>query len=254
MKSVLSIAGSDPSGGAGLQADLKVFKSMGAYGFSIPTVLTAQNSEGISSIEKVDPEFFLKQLDVLLSDVSPDAVKIGMVYALQIVEIIAEKAMEALLANIVLDPLMISSTGIPLCEEGVLEKLRVRLIPVSMVITPNIFEASTLTGIEITNVEDMKKAAKKLKKFGTSSVIITGGHLKDRAVDLLFDGEEFVELVSERIEGDYHGTGCVFSAALAAGLALGYDVRESAVKSKDLVLKAIENSVQIGRGMKVLSL
>lgn len=254
MKSVLTIAGSDPSGGAGLQADLKVFISMGTYGLSVPTVLTAQNSEGVIDIQEVSSDFFMKQIDVLLSDISPDAVKIGMVYTSDIVEIIARKVREKSLVNVVLDPVTVSSSGSPLLKEGTLDAIRDHLFPVSRVITPNIYETFALTGIEINNVADMKSAAVKLLDLGSETVIITGGHLKDRAIDLLFDGEDFIELESERLEGDFHGTGCVFSSAVAAGLALGYDVRESAVKSKDLVLKAMESAIQIGKGMKMLNL
>jgi len=254
MKSVLTMAGSDPSGGAGLQADLKVFISMGTYGLSVPTVLTAQNSEGVIDIQEVSSDFFMKQLDVLLSDISPDAVKIGMVYTSDIVEIIARKVREKSLVNVVLDPVTVSSSGSPLLKEGTLEAIRDHLFPVSRVITPNVYEASALTGIEINNVADMKSAAVKLLDLGSESVIITGGHLKGYAIDLLFDGQDYIELESERLEGDFHGTGCAFSSAVAAGLALGYDVRESAVKSKDLVLKAMESAIQIGKGMKMLNL
>jgi len=254
MKSVLTMAGSDPSGGAGLQADLKVFISMGTYGLSVPTVLTAQNSEGVIDIQEVSSDFFMKQLDVLLSDISPDAVKIGMVYTSDIVEIIARKVREKSLVNVVLDPVTVSSSGSPLLKEGTLDAIRDHLFPVSRVITPNVYEASALTGIEINNVADMKSAAVKLLDLGSESVIITGGHLKGYAIDLLFDGQDYIELESERLEGDFHGTGCAFSSAVAAGLALGYDVRESAVKSKDLVLKAMESAIQIGKGMKMLNL
>jgi hydroxymethylpyrimidine/phosphomethylpyrimidine kinase len=235
MKSVLTMAGSDPSGGAGLQADLKVFISMGTYGLSIPTVLTAQNSEGVIDIQEVSSDFFMKQFDVLLSDIYPDAVKIGMVYTSDIVEIIARKVREKSLVNVVLDPVTVSSSGSPLLKEGTLKAIRDHLFPVS-------------------RVTDMKSAAVKLLNNGSESVIITGGHLKDRAIDLLFDGEDYIELESNKLEGDFHGTGCVFSSAVAAGLALGYDVRESAVKSKDLVLKAMESAIQIGKGMKMLNL
>jgi len=254
MRSVLTIAGSDPSGGAGLQADLKVFKSMGTYGLSIPTVLTAQNSEGVVDIQEISSDFFMKQFDVLLSDISPDAVKIGMVYTADVVEIISRQVMEKSLVNIVLDPVTLSSSGSSLSKEGTLDAIRDHILPVSRVITPNIYEAFALTGIEIKGVEDMKKSAVKLMALGPETVIITGGHLDDLAIDLLYDGKDFIELKSERLEGDFHGTGCVFSSAVAAGLALGYDVRESAVKSKDLVLKAMESAIQIGKGMKMLNL
>lgn len=254
MKTILAIAGSDPSGGAGLQADLKVFRSMGVYGLSVTAALTAQSSAGVNDIQEVRPEFLSKQLDVILSGIYPDAVKIGMVYTKDAVEIITGKIREKELVNIVIDPVTVSSSGMLLSKEGTLDAIREHLFPLAAVITPNIYETLLLTGIDVNSENDMKDAAVKLRAFGSQAVIITGGHLKGKAVDILFDGEEFLTLENERLEGEFHGTGCAFSSAIAAGLALGYDLRESAVKAKDFVLKAMESATQIGKGMKMLNL
>jgi hydroxymethylpyrimidine/phosphomethylpyrimidine kinase len=254
MKTVLTIAGSDPSGGAGLQADLKVFRSMGTHGFSLPSVLTAQNSQGVRGILEVSPGFFSKQFDTLLADITPDAVKIGMLYSAEITGLVADKIREASLKNVVVDPVTVSSTLVKLAAKGTTERIVTGLFPVSKVITPNIVEASVLSGIAVQKRDDMKKAAVVLRDFGPEVVIITGGHLKDKAVDLIFDGEEYIELESEKVPGEFHGTGCAFSSGLAAGLALGFNVKESAVKAKDLVLKAMESAISFGGQIRLLNL
>lgn len=254
LRIALTIAGSDPTGGAGFQADLKTFKAMGVYGLSIPAVLTAQNTRGVSSIHEVSQEFFSEQLDMLLKDVMPDAVKTGMLYMPEIVEKLSRRIRERSLKNIVVDPVTVSSTGVSLAKAGTLNAIKLSLIPLARVITPNIHEAYLLTGIEIHNENDMKDAALKLSDLGPAEVIITGGHLKDKAMDLLFDGEEFLFLDNERLEGEFHGTGCAFSSALAAGLALGYDVKESAVKAKEFVFNAMKNAIPLGKGMKILNI
>jgi len=254
LRIALTIAGSDPTGGAGFQADLKTFKAMGVYGLSIPAVLTAQNTRGVSSIHGVSPEFFSEQLDMLLKDVMPDAVKTGMLYTPEIVEGLSRSIRERSLKNIIVDPVTVSSTGVSLAKAGTLNAIKRSLIPLARVITPNIHEAYLLTGMEVHNESDMKDAALKLRDLGPEEVIITGGHLKDKAVDLLFDGEEFLFLDNERIEGEFHGTGCAFSSALAAGIALGYDVKESAVKAKEFVFNAMKNALPLGKGMKILNI
>ncbi len=254
MNIALSIAGTDPTGGAGLQADLRAFKSMGVYGLGVPSVLTAQNTEGVSEIFDFSSDFFALQLDILLKDISPDAVKTGMLYTADIIGVAVDKIKEFSLKNLVVDPVAVSSTGVPLMKETALETMRNNLFPIARVITPNVYEASLFTGVDIQNQEDMKKAAVRLREFGPGTVIITGGHLKGRALDLLFDGDDFLSLENDRLEGDYHGTGCVFSSVVAACLALGYDVREAAVKAKEFVWKAMKSAVSIGKGMKILNI
>ena len=254
LKIALTIAGSDPTGGAGFQADLKTFKAMGVYGLSIPAVLTAQNTRGVSSIHEVPADFFAEQLDMLLKDVIPDAIKTGMIYTPEIVEGLSRRIKEHSLKNIVVDPVTVSSTGVSLAKAGTLNAIKSSLFPLARVITPNIHEAYLLTGMEVCNENDMKDAALKLRDLGPEEVIITGGHLKDKAVDMLFDGKEFLFFENEKLEGEFHGTGCAFSSALAAGIALGYDVKESAVKAKEFVFNAMKNALLLGKGMKILNI
>ncbi|MBI5049879.1 MAG: bifunctional hydroxymethylpyrimidine kinase/phosphomethylpyrimidine kinase [Nitrospirae bacterium] len=254
MKIALSIAGSDPTGGAGFQADLKTFNSIGVYGISVPSVLTAQSTAGVSDIYEPPVEFFSAQLDSILRDVRPDALKTGMLYSLEIISVVAEKLRQYSLKNLVIDPVTVSSTGVSLVKNGALEAMRNYLFPLARVITPNIYEASVFTGININSENDMKDAAMRLSRSGAQTVIVTGGHLQGTAIDVLWDGEEFLTLESERAEGEYHGTGCAFSSVITACLALGYDVRESAVKAKEFVWNAMRSAVSLGRGMKILNL
>lgn len=254
MKIALTIGGSDPTGGAGIQADLKTFKSFGVYGLSIPTALTAQNTNGVTGIYDLPSGFFSNQLDTLLKDIKPDALKTGMLSSSEIIKIIAEKIKQYSLKNLVIDPVTVSSTGVPLVNDNALEFMKDYLFPLAKVITPNIYEASLFTGINIQDEDDMKKAAIKLKGFGSETVIITGGHLERQTIDLLLYEGEFLSLQREKIEGEYHGTGCVFSSAITACLALGYDVRETSVKANEFVWKAIKSAFSIGKGMKILNI
>lgn len=254
MKSAMTIAGSDPTGGAGLQADLRVFCSLGIHGLSIPTSLTAQNTQGVNLIYPVDKDFFLKQIDILLRDIRPDAVKTGMLYSRQLIGIIAESIKKHSFKNLVIDPVTVSSSGKSLAEDGALDAIREQLFPLAKVITPNIHEATALTGITIENITDMEKAARELKKMGTENVVITGGHLKEAALDLYYDGISFLKLESDKRQGEYHGTGCAFSAALTAFLACGYTMLESVKKTKEFMDNAIKNAYCLGKGMRLLGL
>ena len=252
IKTALTIAGSDPTGGAGFQADLRTFGAMGVHGLSVPSVLTAQNTEGVHGIHELTAEFVSQQLDVLLQDITPDAIKTGMLYSSDIIEIVASKIKEYQLKNLVIDPVTVSSTGVRLLEEKGLDILKNKLFPMSAVITPNIYEASVLIGMKIETEEDMKSAAIKLKGFGPDAVVVTGGHLKSKASDLFFDGEEFLTIGNELLDGEFHGTGCMFSSVIAACLALDHTPKEAFIKAKDFVLNAVKNAVSIGKGMKVL--
>jgi hydroxymethylpyrimidine/phosphomethylpyrimidine kinase len=254
MKTALTIAGSDPTGGAGLQVDLKAFKFMGVHGLCIPSVLTAQNTRGVFDVHEPPARFFSIQLDILLRDIRPDAIKTGMLYSSEIIRIVAEKIKGYSLVNLVVDPVTVSSTGVALTREDTLEALKHRLFPLARVITPNIYEATVLTGVNIENEEGMKDAAVRLKDFGPQVVVITGGHLQERALDLFFDGEDFLLLENERLEGSYHGTGCVFSSIITAGLALGYNEREATVKAKEIVWKTMRSAFSPGRGLRILNL
>ena len=253
-KIALTIAGSDPTGGAGFQADLRTFNNMGVYGLSVPTVLTAQNTEGVYSIHEVPADFISKQLDVLLSDITPDAFKTGMLYSTEAVKAVALKVKEYSLKNLVIDPVTVSSTGVQLLEDKGLDAIKSGLFPFSKVITPNIYEASVLTGIDVRNEKTMKESAVILMEQGCEAVIITGGHLEKKAVDMLFNGEEFLALENERLEGEFHGTGCLFSSAITACLALGYGLNEAFIKAKEIVWNAMKTAVPAGNGMKLLSI
>lgn len=251
MKIALTIAGSDPTGGAGLQADLKVFRTLEVHGLSVVSAITAQNTEGVYSVLPVDKNFFEKQLTILLSDIRPDALKIGMIYSSWAVEIVAEILKEYSLSNLVVDPVTVSSSGTSLVENGTLEALREKLFPFSKVITPNIYEASILTGIMIKDKKSMENAAKVLKDMGPEAVVITGGHLEEIALDLYYDGG-FHLFEGEKIKGEYHGTGCTFSAAVTAFLAHGNTTLESVRKAKDFVNNAIKKAYHPGKGMGLL--
>ena len=251
MKTALTIAGSDPTGGAGLQADLKVFNAFNVHGLCVVSAITAQNTEGVDSIFPVDKDFLEKQLRILLSDIKPYALKVGMLYSKWAVEIVAKVFKEYSLGNLVIDPVTVSSSGMSLVEDGTLDSLRDELFPVSKVITPNIYEASVLTGIMINDKNDMENAAKVLKDMGPDVVVITGGHLEEIALDLYYDGG-FQSIEGEKIKGEYHGTGCAFSAAVTALLALGHNPFESVRRAKEFVTNAIKKAYHPGRGMGLL--
>jgi len=253
MKKALTIAGFDPTGGAGLQADLKVFHALGIYGLSVVSSLTAQNSEGVRDIMPVPGRFVKKQLTVLLSDFIPEATKTGMLYSEAHVDTVVRVIKKYSLQNIVVDPVIASSSGKRLAEKNTPIALRKKIFPLCTVITPNIHEASVLTGMEIKTRVDMEKAAVCLKAYGPENVIITGGHLEDVAMDVLYDGE-FHYLRSRKVTGEYHGTGCTFSAALTAMLAKGYTVLDAAKEAKRFMNRAFKKSFSTGKGMKLFNI
>ena len=253
MKKALTIAGFDPTGGAGIQADLKVFRAFGVYGLSVASSLTAQNTEGVTDILPVPGEFVRAQLSVLLSGIVPEATKAGMLYSESSVMALAHVIRKYALKNIVVDPVMVSSSGARLVEKNTPGALRKKIFPICTVITPNIYEASVLTGIDIKTRADMEKAAVCLKGYGPENVIVTGGHLEGVAMDVLYDGE-FRYLRSRKAEGEYHGTGCVFSAALTAMLAKGYSVLDSAKEAKKFMNRALKNSFRAGKGMRLFNI
>jgi hydroxymethylpyrimidine/phosphomethylpyrimidine kinase len=253
MKTALTIAGSDPTGGAGLQADLKVFRAFEVHGLSVVSAITAQNTEGVDSIFPVEKMAFEKQLRILLSDIRPDALKLGMLYGSYVVEIISLLATEYSLKNMVIDPVTVSSSGMSLVENGTLDLIRDKLFPLSRIITPNIYEASVLTGIMIEDRKGMEEAARALKETGPDVVVITGGHLEEIALDLYFDGD-FHSIEGEKLRGEYHGTGCTFSAAVTALLALGNSPLEAVRRSKEFISSAIKRAYHPGSGMGLLNL
>jgi len=253
MKTALTIAGSDPTGGAGLQADLKVFRAFGVHGLSIVSAITAQNTVAVESVLPVEKDFLGQQLHTLLSDIRPDAMKAGMLYSEWAVDLIAEVIKEYSLHNLVIDPVTVSSSGKALVADGTLDAIKEKLFPLARIITPNIYEASVLTGLRIEERKDMEEAAKILKYMGTEVVVITGGHLEAIALDVYYDGE-FHDVESEKVKGEYHGTGCAFSAAITASIALGRIPLESVREAKEFSSRAIRKAYHPGKGMGLLNL
>jgi hydroxymethylpyrimidine/phosphomethylpyrimidine kinase len=249
---VLTIAGSDPTGGAGLQADLQVFHALGVHGAAVPAALTVQNTGGIESVHAVEPDLIRRQLAWLLDDVTPHALKTGMLYTAGAVEAVAEVVRHYELRNLVVDPVAVSSSGTALQEGGALEALRSLLFPLARVVTPNMGEAGALTNTRIEGEAAMVEAARALKALGPECVVVTGGHLEGSTVEIFHDDSRLERLVGSREGGSFHGTGCAFSSALAAGLALGCEPLEAAERARDYVHGAIRRSHRPGTGMALL--
>ena len=248
----LTIAGSDPGGGAGLQADLKVFKALGVHGLSVCAALTAQNTKEVAGISAVGGDFLRRQLDTLLSDMTPNAMKTGMLFSRENIKTAARCIWEYSLKNLVVDPVSISSSGTALIEEGGLDLIRELLFPLASVVTPNIYEASVLSGMVVENTAQMEEAAQKLKGMGPKAVIVTGGHLRDEAVDIFYDGKVTIRLMGKKLAGNFHGTGCVFSAALAAYLASGETLKQAGRDAKQFIEEKVAGAFHPGGGMGVL--
>lgn len=245
----LTIAGSDSGGGAGIQADLKTFAALGVYGTSVITSVTAQNTRGVTGAYDLPPDFVARQLDAVLSDIGTDAAKTGMLANTGIIAIVAQKVREYKLKKLVVDPVMVAKGGDHLLAPEANEALKEKLLPLSLVVTPNIHEAEVLTGMAISDLGDMEKAARILHGFGTPYVVVKGGHLKDTATDVLFDGNEFHHFAGERFATqNTHGTGCTFAAAIAAGLATGLSVWEAVRGAKEFINTAIAFALDIGGG------
>ncbi len=253
MKTALTIAGSDPTGGAGIQADIKVFNHFGVYGLSAVAALTSQNTYEVNAILKVDGVFLERQLNTLVSDIRPDAVKTGMLFSIEAIKAAAKIIRGYELENLVIDPVTISSTGANLMEDGALDILKEELFPLAKVITPNIYEAAAISGINIESEKDIERAAMKLKQFGPETVIITGGHFDKKTLELIYNGENVNLIGGEKIKGEYHGTGRAFSAAITACLAKGMTVIEAVKKTKKFMNAAIKNAHTIGKGMRLLN-
>ena len=249
MKTCLTIAGSDSSGGAGIQADLKTMTVYGVYAMSVITALTAQNTQGVTGILDVSPEFITEQMDAVFTDIYPDAIKIGMVSSSEIVEAIAASLEKYQAKNIVLDPVMVATSGAKLLKEEAMYSLINRLIPLADVITPNIPEGEILAGMEITNEDEMIKAAEKIGKKYDCAVLLKGGHRVNDANDLLYRDGEFKWFRSERIDNpNTHGTGCTLSSAIGANLAKGYDIDQAIEKAKDYLTGALRAGLDLGKG------
>ena len=249
MKTCLTIAGSDSSGGAGIQADLKTMTVNGVYAMSVITALTAQNTQGVTGILDVSPEFITEQMDAVFTDIYPDAIKIGMVSSSEIVEAIAASLEKYQAKNIVLDPVMVATSGAKLLKEEAMDSLINRLIPLADVITPNIPEGEILAGMEITNEDEMIKAAEKIGKKYDCAVLLKGGHRVNDANDLLYKDGKFKWFRSERIDNpNTHGTGCTLSSAIGANLAKGYDIDQAIEKAKDYLTGALRAGLDLGKG------
>lgn len=249
MKKVLSIAGSDCSGGAGIEADLKTFSANGVFGMSVIVSVVAENTARVIDIQDVTPDMIEKQIDAVFEDIIPDAVKIGMLSTPECMKAVARKLRQYQPSNVVIDPVMYAKNGCPLMNPMSVQALIQHIIPLADVLTPNIPEAEVITGMKILSITDMEEAAHRIYEMGCHAVIVKGGHYIGDAMDVLFDGKKFSYYKTKRINTkNTHGTGCTFSSAIATGLAKGYDVKRAVEKAKEYVTMAIEHSLPLGKG------
>ena len=247
---VLTIAGSDSGGGAGIEADLKTFTALGVYGMVALTSVTAQNTVGVSAISDLDPDLVAAQIDAVASDIGVDALKTGMLSHAAIIEVVADRIRHYTLPNLVIDPVMVAKSGDALLQPQACECLKRVLLPLARVVTPNIPEAEALTGLTICSVDDVHEAARRIHAMGPAFVLVKGGHLPGvNATDHLFDGNTFSALSTERIDTRHtHGTGCTYSAAIAAYLGKGLRISDAVSRAKAYVTGAIQNSFALGLG------
>jgi hydroxymethylpyrimidine/phosphomethylpyrimidine kinase len=246
---VLIIAGSDSSGGAGIQADLKTVSALGAFGMTAITALTAQNTREVLGILEVSPEFVALQIDACINDVGCDAVKTGMLSDVPIIEAVAASLARHKLPRVVVDPVMIAKSGAPLLKAEAVAALKSKMLPLATVVTPNLHEAGAMVGSEIHDLAGMKEAARAIRDLGPENVVVKGGHLAGVAADLLYDGHDFTEFRADRFHSKHtHGTGCIFASAIAANLAHGRGVQESVAAAKEFITVAIRNGLAIGKG------
>ena len=245
----LSIAGSDPSGGAGLQADLKTFHRLDVYGEAVVTLITVQNTQGVTRVDVMAPDLVLEQIHAVCCDIPPHAAKIGALGNRAVVEAVAAAA-QAFTFPLVIDPVMISKHGARLMDQEGERTIAARLIPRAFLLTPNLEEATVLTGFPVTDIASMRKAAEKLASLGAKNVLIKGGHLQGDPVDVLFEPEHgFHEFPGPRIATAHtHGTGCTYSAAITAELAKGAELRAAIARAKEFITRAIESAPGLGTG------
>lgn len=249
MKTVLTIAGSDCSGGAGIQADIKTIAAHGLYAMSVITALTAQNTTGVSSVSDVSPEFVKMQIDAVFTDIYPDAVKIGMVSNIEIIDVIVERLKYYNAKNIVVDPVMVATSGSKLLKDEAIEAVKNKLIPLADIITPNTSEAEVLSNMAIESQLDMETSAKFISKMLNGAVLIKGGHIGENSNDLIFIEDQYHWINGKRVNNpNTHGTGCTLSSAIACNLALGLSIKESVSNAKDYITGALEDGLNLGEG------
>jgi hydroxymethylpyrimidine/phosphomethylpyrimidine kinase len=246
----LTVAGSDSSGGAGIQADLKTFAALGVYGMSAITALTAQNTIGVQSIAELDPDFVSAQIHSVVTDIGVDAVKTGMLSNAAIISRVARDLTELKIVKVVVDPVMVAKSGDRLLRQDAMDTLVHELLPLALVVTPNLSEAAALIGSgRIVNVEEMREAATRIKSLGPRYVVVKGGHLAGTPMDLLYDGKDFREYTNVRHDTPHtHGTGCTFASAIAAGIARGLPVPEAVAEAKRYITGAISQGLKLGKG------
>lgn len=247
----LTIAGSDSGGGAGIQADLKTFQELAVFGMSALTAVTAQNTLGVHGVYPLTSEAVIKQIQAIGDDLGVDALKTGMLFSAEIIEAVSEQIKHYQWKNVVVDPVMIAKGGASLLQDEAIAALKEHLLPLAMVVTPNIPEAEVITGMVIKTLDDKREAARKLVDLGAKHVVVKGGHDEEQeeAMDVLFDGQEFSYFNSKRIlTKNTHGTGCTFSAAITAGLASGQNVHEAVARAKNFIQAAIEDDLKLGQG------
>jgi hydroxymethylpyrimidine/phosphomethylpyrimidine kinase len=246
---VLTIAGSDSGGGAGIQADLKTITALGGFGTSAITALTAQNTSGVRRVIQMEPGFVAEQIDAVLEDIGADAAKTGMLAGRAIVEAVADCVRRHALRPLVVDPVMVAESGARLLEEDARTAVREVMLPLAEVVTPNLWEAEALSGVRIADETAMRDAARRLFGLGSRWVLVKGGHLPGEPVDVLFDGRDFREVRRPRVAtANRHGTGCTYSAAIATGLAWGMDVPGAVEWARDAVQAGLEGALALGRG------
>ena len=245
----MTIAGSDSGGGAGVQADLKTFAALGAYGTSVLTAVTSQNTLGVTEVVELPTSSVRSQIDAVISDIGTDVVKTGMLSSAAIIEAVAAKLEEYSLTNLVVDPVMVAASGDRLLREDAIDTLRTRLLPLARVVTPNVPEAEVLVGRKLESLDDYRNAAREIVDMGPAAAVVKGGHATGPATDILFDGNEFRAFTVQRIDTtSTHGTGCTFASATAVGLAKGLSVREAVAEAKKYVTAAIRRAFPVGKG------
>jgi hydroxymethylpyrimidine/phosphomethylpyrimidine kinase len=250
LKQALTIASSDSGGGAGIQADIKAMQANGVFALSVLVALTAQNTKTVTRVHALPLDFIEAQIDAVFDDFDITGVKTGMLFSAEIVRSVSSKLKAFSVKNLVVDPVMISKSGCELLKQDAIDQVKNDLLPLALVVTPNIHEAQRLAEMSITTPEDVREAARRIHKLGSKTVLIKGGHLPGKsATDLLYDGKSFVPFEGEFIDTPHtHGTGCTYSAAIAAHLALGKTLNDAITASKHYITEAIRNSLSIGHG------